>query len=208
MFGLFKRTKIETWEIILLKNVIKKLSTDYFTLEKQIDDGLLRGVLIGLSDIPGYVGFTYNSKIYKRFEHKKEKPYKITGIKVFDKKSKEKLNYSIYVSAGALAGYSITGAKKFDLDVDSIEIEEIRKEHLYNKDYNKIEPFLSVEERKLLDEMDVYEVILDGLVYYHIRDMEDGDFIGIDYEKNVYKITHDPFQIKKIDRKLIDILRS
>jgi hypothetical protein len=54
----------------------------------------------------------------------------------------------------------------------------------------------------------VYEVILNGNVYFHIQDLEDGDFIGIDENKAFYKITHDPFEITKIDTSLKKIIES
>ena len=91
MFGLFRRKKIEAWEIDLLRNIIRLLPLEYRYLEKQIDDRLFKGVLIGLSDLPGYVGFKYNPQILKEFDDKKGRSYKITNIKVLDVKSKKYL---------------------------------------------------------------------------------------------------------------------
>lgn len=47
-------------------------------------------------------------------------------------------------------------------------------------------------------------------MYYHIYDLKDGDgdFIGIDEKKNVYKITHDPYEITLLEKTLIELLRE
>ena len=44
--------------------------------------------------------------------------------------------------------------------------------------------------------------------YFHIKDLEDGDFIGIDERKVVYKITHDPMEVKALDKKIMDVLKE
>ncbi len=205
MLGLFKRTKIKAWEIDLLRNTIRLLPLEYRHLEQQIDEGLFKGVLIGLSDLPGYVGFKYNPKILKKFDDKKDRLYTLTGIKVLDAKSKKYLPYTVYVSTGTITGYSITGAEKFIIDVNSIDVTEFKKKYPINVDYQKIEPLLTIKEKKAINPDDVYEVILDNKTYFHIKDLEDGDFIGMDFEKNIYEITHDPYEIKLMKCNLIEV---
>jgi hypothetical protein len=51
-------------------------------------------------------------------------------------------------------------------------------------------------------------VKLRGSLYYHLRDLEDGDFIGIDADKIIYKITHDPFEIIPLNETLEQLLRN
>ncbi|MEY3451193.1 MAG: hypothetical protein RL711_1019, partial [Bacteroidota bacterium] len=48
---------------------------------------------------------------------------------------------------------------------------------------------------------------LKGKTYYHLKDIEDGDFLGIDIHKNIYKITHDPFEINLQKNELINVLK-
>ncbi len=35
-------------------------------------------------------------------------------------------------------------------------------------------------------------VVVNGAEYFHLKDLEDGDFVGIDRKKNVFLITHNP----------------
>ncbi|WP_162842699.1 hypothetical protein [Mucilaginibacter pineti] len=49
---------------------------------------------------------------------------------------------------------------------------------------------------------------MDGKVYFHIKDLEDGDFIGIDSDKIIYKITHDPCEIIPLPESLKTVLNG
>src|ERR1700761_644084 len=180
MFKLFKRTKIAPWELKLILNTIQLLPTEYQYLKKQLYSGLFKGVLIGLSDLPGYVCFTYHPKIAKQFENIRDQNYQLTDIKVFDIKSNSYLLYSIYVSTGRINGYSIVGAKNFVIDLNNINVQEFKKVYKTNGDFRKIEPYLTSLEKQKINPGEVYEVKLNDKMLFHIKDLEDGDFIGVD----------------------------
>ncbi|MCE7044639.1 hypothetical protein [Dyadobacter sp. CY312] len=121
MFEIFKGLRIRDWEIQLLKNVLKQLPAEFGCLQEQIDIGLL----IGIRNDPNVRyrrRFLYDMKIFEAFKIEKEPSYKITGIKVYDKKSKAQLLYTMYISNGVIGGYSIKGADKFSIDVDRTDI--------------------------------------------------------------------------------------
>lgn len=122
MYGLFKRSEIQEWEIKLLKNVISQLPFEFKKLEEHIDAGLLKGVITDKKDYPDYIAFSYHQKILSRFKTEKEKDYRITGIRVFDKKSESHLIYTFYVSFGVVTGYSVKGADGYVLDTDSADV--------------------------------------------------------------------------------------
>jgi hypothetical protein len=206
MLGLFKRTKIEGWEIDLLGNTIKQLPAEYRHFEEQIDAGLLKRVLIGLSDLPGYVAFSYNTSVVNKFEDRKAISYKLTNILIFDVQSGKQLMYSIYVSSGMICGYAITGIQTFKVNVNQINVDNFKVEFHVNQDFEEIAKILTAKEKKLLNQDDVYKVVLQEKIYYHIKDLEDGDFIGMDKEKNNYKITHDPYEIVLLNCSLKEAL--
>jgi hypothetical protein len=207
MLGLFKRTKLESWETDLLINVFNKISIDDSMLFiSQINDGLFRGVLIGMSDIDGYVGFSYNSKVYNKFYDKKGRNFKLENIKVYDIKSNKYLNFTIYFSFGVINGYSVEGNRKYKLDVSNIITNGFQKKYFDTSDYDQISEIFTERERELLNPSEIYLVKLSDKNYYHLKDLEDGDFLGIDRHKNIYKITHDPFEINLLKGKLEDVL--
>jgi hypothetical protein len=206
MFGLFKRTKIEDWEIQLLRNVVTKLPDEYSGLINQINDDLFRGVLVGVSDIPGYVAFTFHPEVLHKYDRKNERDFKLTDIKVYDRKSSNFLPYEIYVSSGTISGYSLGGNKKRNVDLSKIDVSGFKKELIGESDYNRIVNLLDEEEKIVLSPSEVYSVFLDNKEYFHIKDLEDGDFIGMDTKKIIYKITHDPMEVHRIDKTLKEIL--
>lgn len=206
MFGFFKRKKIDPWEIDLLLNVLKSIHGDFYrVLESQVLQNLHRGVLIGLSDIPGYVGFTFNSDVYKSFYDKNGRNIRLENIYVFDQYSKQYVRYNIYISSGVINGYRITESK-YKIDVNKIDISKFRKVYLDNKDSNFISELLTAEEKELINSNDVFLVKIEGHNYFHLKDIGDGDFIGIDVDKNVYKITQDPPEITLIKKDLLKAL--
>lgn len=206
MFGLFKRTKIEKWETDLLRNVVMKLPSEYSSLMNQITDGLFRGVLVDVSDIPGYIAFTFHSDVLKKYDRENERDFKLTNIKVYDNKSLGFVPYEIYVSSGTISGYSLGGSKKHNIDVNKVDVSGFKKEFIGESDYNRIVNVLNEEEKKLLNPSEVYSVFVAAKEYFHIKDLEDGDFIGMDAKKVIYKITHDPMEVNRIDKTLKEIL--
>ena len=206
MFGLFKRTKVEDWEIQLLRKVIMKLPEDYSDLLNQLSDGLFRGVLLGMSDIPGYVAFSFHSDVLKKYDRENERDYKLSNIKVYDRTTSNYLNFVVYISTGTISGYSLEGSKKHDIDTNKLEVSGFKKEYIGNSDYNRILGILDEQEKKLLTPSEVYSVYVNDKEYFHIKDLEDGDFIGVDERKVIYKITHDPMEVTVLDKKIEDIL--
>lgn len=111
MFGLFKRAKIQDWELQLIKNVITNLPDEYSDLIAQINEGLLRGVLTEISDIPGYISFKFNPTVLRKYEREYERDFKLTNIQVYDMLSSGFLDYEVYVSCGIINGYAIGDIK-------------------------------------------------------------------------------------------------
>lgn len=206
MFGLFKRTKVESWETELLRYTIGKLPKEYSNLISQITDGLFRGVLVDVSDIPNYVAFTFNHDVLKKYDKEGDKDYKLTNIKIYDNKSSGSLQYEIYVSSGTISGYSLGGGKKRDIDMSKIDVSSFKKELVGESDYNRIVNLLNDEEKTVVTPSQVYSVFFGDKEYFHLKDLEDGDFIGMDAQKIIYKITHDPMEVNRVDKTLKEIL--
>jgi len=208
IFKFFKRTKIEEWELLLLKKVITNLPKQYLILVRQLDDGLIRRVLRDASDIPGYVSFGFNFDVYKKYYNENKKSYKLTSIKVYDNLTSTFLDYAIYVSSGVIIGYSFEGDKKSKIDFTRINASGFRTEIIGESDYNRIADMLNEEEKTTLNSSDVYSVYVNNKEYFHIKDLEDGDFIGIDNKKLVYKITHDPLEVILLNQTIVDVFKQ
>lgn len=197
MFGLFKRTALKEWELTLLKSVLIKLPVEYEIYLKQISEEIFKGVLIGYSDIPDYVAFSLNPEVYEKFYKPNGRNFKLQDIQFRDLNTNQIFNYSIFFSYGIINGYSIDKVPKsgFELEVDLTYLKTV---NLDNVDYNKLAKILNSLEIKNINPADVYITNINGTEYFHLKELEDGDFIGMDENKNFYEITHDPFEIKQL----------
>ncbi|MBB1150182.1 MULTISPECIES: hypothetical protein [unclassified Myroides] len=197
MFRFFKRTKIEIWEIDFLEEVFLKLADQIgISYYNQVRAGLLRSVMLNSGDIPNYVGFTYHSAVYKRYYKPMEENYKISNILVKDFYSGKFLKVSIYMAYGIVTGYAIDqNHSKYKFITADIDIHSVKKMNIGENDNVKIYALLSNEEQKFVNKNDLYVISVKGKEYYHLKELEDGDFLGIDNNGESYKITHDPLEI-------------
>lgn len=207
MFGLFKnkRREIETWEINVLQNIAEQLPEEYKYLRSQLQDGILRKARTDSDVISNYVDFSYNPEVVNKYDNMKMQDFRLTGIEVYDEISSGYIYMDIYVASGLIAGYS-TSKSKPRLDPSRIKMVHYKKVYLENADFDSIKHLLNTEELKLINPSAVYEVVLKGKTYYHLKDLEDGDFIGIDENKQLYRIMHDPYEITLIDRDLTSVM--
>ncbi len=157
----------------------------------QLRGGLLR--FVGTSrGLPNYLSFTFRPGVSGRYEDKRGRFIRITGISVDCKDRTE--NVSIYLTHGLVCGMQLEKSLSFTPDLDSIDVSNAMVEYL---DFEEtiVASALAEEEREFINWADVYEVELDGVVYYHIADIGDGDFVGIDSEGNRFEIRHDPYEV-------------
>jgi len=208
MFGLFKRSKIESWEIDLMHNVLSHFKGDlYNRLIAQLENKLHTRVLVGASDLPGYIAFCFDPDVFKQFYDPKGHRLRLSNIKVFDIKNRAYLDYNIYVAYGVINGYSLSGGqKKPKIDITEIDIEYFHEVYPDNSDYDTLCKVLDTEEKALLNPSDIYLISLMGKDYYHIFSLEDGDFLAMDMGKVLYKVSHDPLEIIPLGEKLRQVL--
>ena len=205
MFRLFRRSKVERWELDVLVNVFTLLSDGYISYRRQVEGGLLTGVFFNSKIRPNHVQFFYDGKIARQYENKKCGIFALKGIKVFDIKTGSYIDFEIYLAEGLVTGYSTPHNNTFELDTKRTDIFAVKKIFSRNSDFLEIRKLLTTFEMGLLNKDDVYELNVNGNLYYHLWDLDDGDFIGIDSNKSVYKITHDPLQAELINESLANV---
>lgn len=208
MFNFFKRKEkphLNGWESELFQNIFKSLGNEYSIFEKQVSEGIIEAVRVD-KKMPDYINFRLNTQILNKFEKKNEKMFTVNGIKIFDKISREYKILNLDLGFGLILGYSVKDIFNFNPDIHIINVDSIYKVFYNNDDFDKIQSLFTNEEKDKINVSEVYEVELDGKIYYHLKDLEDGDFIGIDNNKNIFKITHDPFDIIKLNESLENIL--
>ncbi|GAA0891745.1 hypothetical protein GCM10009122_14240 [Fulvivirga kasyanovii] len=208
MLGLFKRTKIKDWEVILMKEVFQALDDNFISFRNQLKDGLLRGVRIYSNDPSHYIGFKYTPDVAEKYLDETKEDFSIEGIQVYDEILSKYIDFIIYTTHGLICGYSTPASDKPKFNINKIKLDGVKKVYLNNLDFENVKNLFNESELKLINPSEVYEVELEGKKYYHLKDLEDGDFIGIDTEKRVYKFTHDPYEIKLLGVDLSSVLNS
>jgi hypothetical protein len=139
------------------------------------------------------------------FEDRRGRSVTIKGISVFDSITNQFIELEIYISLGLITGYSTPKNSRIKIIADRVNVDRFFTQY-WDSEIAQLKKILNSNELERLSENEVYEVTIDGTTYYHIKDLEDGDFIGIDKKKNIYKITHDPYEITKLDGELEDFL--
>ncbi|MCB9165117.1 MAG: hypothetical protein H6590_05280 [Flavobacteriales bacterium] len=181
-------------EIGLLRTVLARLPMDVAgSLTLQVDAGLIRGSIPNASDIPGYCAFTYHGSVARRFENDESLDYTITGMLLRSNKLAILYTYTIYVSSGLLSGYSIqpsVGKAGIDMDWVDASMHRVDREST-NEAWEKARVILGEDRIKSFNPSAVHTVLVNGVEYFHMRDLEDGDFLGLGADGVLYVVTHD-----------------
>ena len=202
----FKRTQKQKWEILLLLKIIEQLPEEYKILAEPINEGYPTAVMLGLGGERRRVTFVISKIFSDRYFQQEPNNYTISNIDVFDTISNKFLKYTFSVYCGLVTMYQIESDKKFFIDINQINVSKFLRKDFIAKDFNAIKLLLTKEELTLINPSQVYIVELNGVEYYHLKDTYDGDFIGIDIDKNVYHVTHDPPETVKLEKTLFDAL--
>ncbi|MBP7376380.1 MAG: hypothetical protein KA956_07870 [Pyrinomonadaceae bacterium] len=179
----------------------------YGLYKEQLEAGIVR--FIGNSEVDhpafkNYVNFTYNPKVSVRFQNMNERFWRVTGIKVKDQKRLEDAVVSIFFSYGLICGYSYDTNREFSPDAATIDVSSVTREFLDSPD-TVVRTLLSDDDQRLINWSDVFEVEVNGKEFFHLRDIGDGDFIGIDGDGLIYEIHHDPLEVIGVEGNLGEV---
>lgn len=204
MFNLFKRTKLESWERAFLISALSQLPAPYNMLAQQVSAGLIRCVHLNRGYLPNYVTFAFNPDVYDQFANRKGLNIVIRNVVVNNQKDGRSLSVSIHTAYNVLIGYCIDNHEgKYIFDCATIDTRNVRYEDEADETAETIYNKLSQAEQQGVSKHDIYEVVLEGKTYYHLRPLEDGDFIGMDDAGNIYTVTHDPYAITPASRDIL-----
>lgn len=163
----------------------------------QLKAGLLRFQGKNEEFDPGFVRFTYFPHVSGKFQDRKGRWIRISGIKARSKVDGESDRLRIELCWGLVIGYGFERDPGFKPHIASIDVTAARVEYLDtpDKDWARLIPDAL---QPLINWADVFEVELDGKVYFHLKDIGDGDFLGIDNSRTLYEIRHDPYEIRRL----------
>ncbi len=207
MFGFFKKKKkLLNWEPQLIIEVLKCFeNNDYLHYINSIKDGILEDVRIN-ENFKNFYTFKYNNILLNKYEILKQKEIEIVDISVFNNKNSKYESFKLRLGYGLVLGYEISDRENFYPNFEKIDISRSFKKEVANEDFNDIKKLFSKQELDLLNPNDVYLLEINDLKIYHLFDIEDGNFIGVDKNKSVYRITHDPKEVILLNETILDLL--
>lgn len=210
IFDIFKKKKKVNCDESksLMLHIFSSLDSKYPNILKQINEDLISGCRSLNNPFPNYIQFSFKTDVLNKYENKADRFFAIKGIRLFDFKSNKYLEIHIYITYGILLGYSVPASQITEFDMSRVDFSRLYEYEFENDDFDELTKILDSNEILLINKSDVYKIILNDQEYYHVKDLEDGDFIGIDKLKKIYKITHDPFEILVLNKKLVDVLHD
>lgn len=155
---------------------------------------------------PNYVKFKHDSETLSRYEDEKGRYFSISGITIFDRETNHPVKLSINIGFGILLGYS-TDVKTFTSPaMETINIEYFKVEYHDENSANEVRSLLGEEYSKYINPSEVYEVFIKGEKYFHLKEIGDGDFIGVNRDGILYNVSHDPISITEVEEGLKALL--
>jgi len=209
MFSLFKKKnrKLKVWENTTFFKLFNQLGGGYEQYCEQLN--FIEKVGINRSDIPNLINFIYPISFYKIFGKQNISNFKLEGLIVKDVHSSKKIVVTLYFAENIFLGYSSDIKQDtFEFDVNNIFYENIKKKIWGDEGLIYIKKYFTDEELKYVNIGEIFVTDIKQIEYFHLKELEDGDFLGINRRGNFYIITHDPLEVKEVDREsAIEILK-
>lgn len=153
------------------------------------------------------------SRAYKQEDLRVQKTnFDLYGLKIFNKKSKEFENITLFFSNHLLARIEIENPKKFhktydytQLQIGEVKIKPISFENLDTIIARDILKNVAKDKLNQLEIENAIEIECNKNLYYTILDMENGNYIAVDKDKKVYRLNHEHIEkVKKISNNIDD----
>lgn len=183
----------------VIKELAKTLPSKYDSIIKQIEEGIVIGFFI---EEDTYVKFKLDPSVISRFEDPIGRHYSISGFEL-EWEDGSRTCLEIRIGYGLVLGIELSDRSVIfkHQDQPRIILTSLRINYFDSLENS----FISPSEAKIFSPNDLYEIEIQGVHLLHLRDLEDGDFVAIDKEKSIYKVTHSPVELVPLDILLEDV---
>jgi hypothetical protein len=199
----------EQGQIVLA--IINALPTGFSDLKEQIAN--TRNISLNSWTLfPEYKFVSGSFRGETIFKYKKNGiNYKISGIEVFSKLQRKRLEAEILINNNLIVGLKISKAlyELADLDILQIDGQNVNKSvfDFPKSELDKFVDSLDVEIKNRLNMDNFFDIDYDNRTFYTFYDLEDGNYLAVDKNKSVYSLVHDARpMVKKMKATLLQVL--
>jgi hypothetical protein len=214
MFNIFNKKRevqktLTERQLQFITIVIQALTDKYPNFKRELD--LQTFVWLTPNRIGGQGSFVFgiDDTAWKKNCDTTKENFLIKGIQ-FKSNNGQKVDIELYTTEGLIVGFSTT-EELDNIDIYTININNIWEKYFLNDDYSEIENLLSsvseLELKKLNMVKNTFKITLNQKDYYPIHNIEDGNYFAVDKGGIVYKITHDPLEAKEMYSGVSELLK-
>lgn len=204
MFSFFKKkpdvNQLDNVEVTFLETIVNNLLAKYPLFKQEFELKTFVGIGKNPGGSPGSFTYFINKDSWKKLCDTTLDNYDLKNIK-FRSYAGDKANVDLYTSEGLIVGYK-TNIPTKDIDIRTIDVNDIWEKHFLNNDFSEVEGFFGSLTKEQLRTLNIvkntFRMNVNHKSYYPIHDLKDGDYLVIDEKGSVFKVTHDPFEVKKV----------
>ncbi|MDX1937626.1 MAG: hypothetical protein SFU21_10930 [Flavihumibacter sp.] len=217
MFNFLKRKKnnqsieLSDSELQFIKTVAEKLYQEFPQFLKQVEAGVFCGVTKNPGGSLGSYIYLLDSITWEKLSDKTVYNFDVKNI-AYKTKSGEKGLVDLFISENLIIGYKIYSFTIPDILLSTIDVSNIYIKTFLNDDFKGIEPFIKKLTHKQLQKFNLvkntYEISIDGVKYYPLISLDNGDLVAISLNGEIFQIIHDPLQIEKVSDNISDFVNT
>lgn len=180
---------------LILRSVIDSLPNDMADFKLQIQSL----TFFGLSDWNLFPDFKFVNLAYSGNTinecRKRNENYKISGLEIFSKKTEKYEAIELLVNKNLLCGFKISNS---NYSIDEFDLKRIKSEKIIKSNFDfppsEIDLFydsLGSTIKSMLNPDDIFDIDYNNRTFYAFYDLEDGNYLAVDKNQNVYSLIHD-----------------
>lgn len=215
MFDIFNKKKknpqgLTEKENQFISEIINALALKYPLFKKELDLGVFAWVAPNKVSGEGSFVFGINNEVWQKISDASKGNFLIKNIR-FEDNDKNKVVVELYTTEGLVVGFGTTEQIE-NINLTSIDVSNIWEKHFINEDYSEIEHIIGLLNKEQLRKLDMvkntFKIEIGENTYYPVQDIGDGNYLAIDKTGKVFKITHDPFEVKNAFDTVFELLEK
>ena len=216
MFNFFKKKKrslrdkeLTETDRAFLNAIANALQAKYPSIKRQVDAGAIAGITERFVYGEGTFYYSIDGELSKKTRDRVAGDFKLMNIEFLNKSGKpEQLN--LYVMEGLVYGYQCSTLVE-NLDLSTFQDKNSWIKIFRDDDYETISHFFEKYDKSFLDKLDlgsVFKIELNDAELYTIKNLQDGNYLAINLEGQIFELIHDPYIVKKVFENVEELHRS